>query len=81
MFRVRFVRRQDARVQDAAVFIHSLAQFTSGGADTVINALLTAVGRKGTLCFPTLSYLFTSPDAPTFDVTIDSRAVRPFTRL
>ena len=24
MFRVRFVRRQDARVQDAAVFIHSL---------------------------------------------------------
>ena len=40
----------------------------AGGADTVIDALLAAVGPGGTLCMPTLSYLFTTEDSPTFDV-------------
>ena len=39
-----------------------------GGADTVIDALLEAVGPKGTLVIPTLSYLYTNLDSPTFDV-------------
>ena len=39
-----------------------------GGADTVIDALLDAVGPHGTLCLPTLSYLFTTPESPIFDV-------------
>ena len=39
-----------------------------GGADTVIDALLEAVGPKGTLVLPTLSYLYTNLDSPNFDV-------------
>lgn len=40
-----------------------------GGADTVLNALLEAVGPEGTLCLPTLSYLYCSEASPTFNVT------------
>ena len=39
-----------------------------GGADTVIDALLDAIGPKGTLVIPTLSYLYTNADSPRFDV-------------
>ena len=38
-----------------------------GGADTVIDALMDAVGAAGTLCFPTLSYLFTTIDSPSWN--------------
>jgi len=39
-----------------------------GGADTVIDALLDAIGPEGTLVIPTLSYLFTTREEPRFDV-------------
>ena len=39
-----------------------------GGADTVIDALLHALGPSGTLVFPTLSYLFCTKESPAFDV-------------
>jgi aminoglycoside 3-N-acetyltransferase len=39
-----------------------------GGPDTVIDALVTTCGPDGTLCLPTLSYLYTTPSSPTFDV-------------
>ena len=41
----------------------------AGGAETVLDALLDALGPGGTLVVPTLSYLFVSPDSqPRFDV-------------
>jgi aminoglycoside 3-N-acetyltransferase len=39
-----------------------------GGADTVIDALLTTLGPEGTLLIPTLSYLFVTSEQPVFDV-------------
>ena len=39
-----------------------------GGADTVIDALLEALGPSGTLLLPTLSYLFVTETSPTFNV-------------
>lgn len=39
-----------------------------GGPNTVIDALLDAVGPAGTLVIPTLSYLFVTADSPSFDV-------------
>jgi len=39
-----------------------------GGADTLLDALLLALGPEGTLCVPTLSYLFVSEKQPSFDV-------------
>jgi aminoglycoside N3'-acetyltransferase len=39
-----------------------------GGASTVIGALLDAVGPSGSLVIPTLSYLYTNAETPTFDV-------------
>lgn len=39
-----------------------------GGADTVIDALLLALGPSGTLCIPTLSYLFSTETLPVFNV-------------
>lgn len=53
------------------LLVHSsLSSFGSvdGGASTVIDALLDALGPEGTLCVPTLSYLFVDADRPTFDV-------------
>ena len=54
------------------LLVHSsLSSFgrVDGGADTVIDALLDALGPDGTLCVPTLSYLFVDADRPEFDVT------------
>ena len=42
--------------------------FVPGGAATVIDALLHAIGPGGTLVLPTLSYLFTTTESPAFDV-------------
>jgi aminoglycoside 3-N-acetyltransferase len=39
-----------------------------GGADTVLDALLLALGPNGTLVVPTLSYLFCTEENPVFDV-------------
>jgi aminoglycoside 3-N-acetyltransferase len=39
-----------------------------GGADTIIDALLDALGPEGTLVIPTLSYLFCTRASPSFDV-------------
>jgi len=39
-----------------------------GGADTVLDALLLALGPLGTLVIPTLSYLFCTREHPVFDV-------------
>jgi aminoglycoside 3-N-acetyltransferase len=39
-----------------------------GGADTVIEALLDVCGPEGTLCIPSLSYLFTTESNPTFHI-------------
>jgi aminoglycoside 3-N-acetyltransferase len=39
-----------------------------GGPETVIRALLEAIGPKGTLLLPTLSYNLVTPDQPVFDL-------------
>ncbi len=39
-----------------------------GGAGTVIDGLLSAVGREGTLLMPALSYATVNPKSPVFDV-------------
>lgn len=39
-----------------------------GGADTVLDAFLRALGPTGTLVIPTLSYLFCTKEHPVFDV-------------
>ena len=39
-----------------------------GGAETVIQGLLKALGSEGTLLFPTLSYEYVTPKNPVFDV-------------
>ena len=55
------------------LLVHSsLSSFgrVDGGADTVIDALLDALGPDGTLCVPTLSYLFVDADRPNFDVSL-----------
>lgn len=60
--------------EGACILVHSslsklgLGQKIPGGADTVIDALIDAVGPRGTVCFPTLSYLFTTEKTPIFDV-------------
>lgn len=41
----------------------------AGGADTLLDALLDALGPDGTLAVPTLSYLFVTPDSPRFNIT------------
>jgi aminoglycoside 3-N-acetyltransferase len=40
----------------------------AGGAETVLDALLDAVGASGTIVIPTLSYLFCTKEKPVFDV-------------
>ena len=40
----------------------------SGGAAGVVDALLAALGEKGTLLMPALSYATVTPDHPVFDV-------------
>jgi aminoglycoside 3-N-acetyltransferase len=61
-----------AGVRSGAVLLchSSLSSFghVDGGAETVIRALLAALGPEGTLCIPTLSYLFTTETNPVFDV-------------
>ena len=57
--------------QGCPLLIHtslSAVGYVEGGADTVIDALLEAIGPDGTLVIPTLSYLYTNADTPTFDV-------------
>jgi aminoglycoside 3-N-acetyltransferase len=58
--------------QSVPVLVHSslksLGTDVPGGADTVIDALLDAIGPEGTLVIPTLSYLFVHDDKPIFDV-------------
>ena len=61
-----------AGVRRGAVLLahSSLSSFgrVAGGADTVIDALLDALGPDGALVVPTLSYLFVNAEAPAFDV-------------
>lgn len=55
----------------ACILVHSSLSklgHIPGGADTVIDALIAAVGEHGTVCFPALSYLFTTESNPVFDV-------------
>jgi len=57
--------------EGACILVHSsLSKLGNipGGADTVIDGLIAAVGERGTLCLPTLSYLFTNETSPVFDV-------------
>ena len=48
----------------SVLLVHSSLGPVSGGPDTVLDAL----GPQGTLCLPTLSYLFVSSAQPVFDV-------------
>lgn len=64
------LRRAGIR-EGCPVLIHtslSALGHVDGGADTVIDALLDAVGPEGTLVIPTLSYLYTNADSTNFDV-------------
>jgi len=47
--------------------LRSLGQLP-GGAETVITALLDALGPEGTLMMPALSYLHVGPGQPVFDL-------------
>lgn len=55
---------------DVLLVHSSLSSFghVEGGADTVIDALLQAVGPRGTITVPTLSFSHFDPDKPKFDV-------------
>ena len=55
----------------AAILVHSSLSslgHVCGGARAVIDALISTIGSTGTLCIPTLSYLFVDAEHPVFDV-------------
>ena len=62
--------RQVQVSRGAVVYVHSSLSsmgYVQGGADTVIDAFLNAVGPEGTLCVPTIVYAGRGPRPP-FDV-------------
>ena len=57
--------------EDGVLLVHASMRSlgkVEGGAETVILALLHALGKHGTLLFPALSYETVSPETPYFDV-------------
>jgi len=58
-------------VEGGLVMVHSSLSalgHVPGGPETVVRALLQAVGAEGTLLMPALSYRHVGPNQPTFDV-------------
>jgi aminoglycoside 3-N-acetyltransferase len=58
--------------QNIPLLVHSSLssmEYVPGGATTIINALLKAMGPNGTLIIPSLSYLFVNDQTPFFDIT------------
>lgn len=49
--------------------------YVEGGIETFINAIKSAVGDRGTVLFPTLSYRYVTYDNPVFDVKFTASCV------